>query len=207
LTLTDVIVSLCHSDCTFQQAGNAADQGARCVTHLFNAMSGLGNRQPGLVGAALEDGRLFAGLIADGHHVDPATMSIALRAKAGPGRIFLVSDAMSLVGTELTEFQLDGRLIRRANGKLTLEDGTLAGADIALIDAVRFVAGKMGIDKAEALRMASLYPAMAIGRSHEIGRLGPGTRADLIHLSDGLEVQGVWQSGRLHTQHQASFVH
>ncbi len=109
------------------------------VTHLFNAMSPLGHREPGVVGAALSKGRLDCGLIADGFHVDPAAMGIALRAKNGPGRIILVTDAMSTIGTDDDGFELNGRRVYRNGGRLTLEDGTLAGADIDMLSCVRFM--------------------------------------------------------------------
>nr|MBA3326226.1 N-acetylglucosamine-6-phosphate deacetylase [Paracoccaceae bacterium] len=124
-----VIVSLGHSDCGLVAARAAVDAGARAVTHLFNAMSPLGHREPGLVGAALDTGEVHAGLIADGVHVAPEAMRAALAAKRGPGRIFAVTDAMAFTGTTLPEITLGGRRIRRRDGRLTLADGTLAGAD------------------------------------------------------------------------------
>ena len=189
-----LVVSLGHSDASLTMAGEAAGAGASMVTHLFNAMSQIGNREPGLAGAALHDGRLSAGLIADGIHVDAATIGIALRAKAGPGRIFLVTDAMATIGTDMTSFELNGREIRRENGRLTLADGTLAGADLDIISAVRFVHRTIGVELGEALRMASLYPAQAVGQAR-LGRLTPGAAANIVALSDGLDVRGVWIGG------------
>jgi len=195
LVETGIVVSLGHSDTPYRTARDSATAGATMVTHLFNAMAPLANREPGLVGAALETGRLYAGLIADGIHVDAATIAIALRAKNGPGRIFLVTDAMATIGTELTEFKLNGRTIHRKDGSLRLADGTLAGADLDMISAVRFVHEKVGVERGEALRMASLYPAQAMGVDHRVGRLGPGTAASMVHLSDDLDVRGVWIEG------------
>ena len=125
----------------------------------------------------------------------PATIGIALRAKNGPARIFLVTDAMATIGTDMTEFTLNGRTILRHHGKLTLADGTLAGADLDMISAVRFIHRIVGLDLAEALRMASLYPAQAMGVDHSHGRLVKGARADLVHLSDALDVRAVWIGG------------
>ena len=190
-----VVVSLGHSDTSYLLARASADAGATMVTHLFNAMAPLANREPGLVGAALEAGTLHAGLIADGVHVDAATIAIALRAKNGPARIFLVTDAMATIGTDMTEFTLNGRTIHRENGSLRLADGTLAGADLDMISAVRFVHEKVGIERGEALRMASLYTARAMGVDHRIGRLGPGTAASMVYLPDGLDVRSVWIEG------------
>ncbi len=143
LAQAGVIVSLGHSDAGFDTARAYADAGATCVTHLFNAMSQLGNREPGLVGAALSDGRLHAGLIADGIHVHPAAIAAALAAKAGPGGIFLVSDAMAPAGSALTNFTLNGRKVIRSDGRLLLDDGTLAGADLDLPRALRVLTTQM----------------------------------------------------------------
>ena len=185
-------VSLGHTDCDHGTARRAADAGATMVTHLFNAMSPLTHRAPNLVGAALDDGRFWAGLIADGFHVDPAALRIALRAKAGPGRMFLVSDAMSSVGSDLTELSLNGRRILRRDGRLTLEDGTLAGADIALMDAVRVLSAM--IPPEEALALAALAPAEALGLCDR-GHLRTGARADFTCLADDLQSCATWIGG------------
>ena len=166
------------------------------ATHLFNAMSQIGNREPGLVGAALDDGRLSAGLIADGIHVDPANIGIALRAKRGPGRIVLITDAMATIGTGMTSFTLNGRTIHRKDGRLTLADGTLAGADLDMIAAVRFLHETIGLDLAESLRMASLYPAQAIGAADRLGRLVPGSTANMVALTQNLDMSGIWIGGK-----------
>ena len=192
LAQAGVIVSLGHTDAGVAAARACVDAGATVATHLFNAMSQIGNREPGLVGTVLDDGRLWAGLIADGIHVDPVTIGIALRAKQGPSKVFLVTDAMATIGTEMTSFSLNGRLIRRHNGRLTLEDGTLAGADLDMISAVRFLHQAIGLDLAEALRMASLYPAHAARVESRYGHLRAGARPDMVHLSDTLNVRGVW---------------
>ncbi len=162
LSRAGVIVSLGHTDAPFDTCTEYVKAGARCVTHLFNAMSQFGSREPGLVGAALSNGDLSAGLIADTVHVHPETMRAAFAAKRGPGKIFLVSDAMAVAGTDLPEFQLEGRLIRREQGRLTLEDGTLAGADLDLTTAIRVLAGEVGISLADALAAATRIPAQLI---------------------------------------------
>jgi N-acetylglucosamine-6-phosphate deacetylase len=155
------------------------------ATHLFNAMSQIGNRKPGVVGAALHEGTAWAGLIADGIHVDPATIGIALRGKAGPGRVFLVSDSMSQAGTDIESFELNGRTIFRRDGALRLADGTLAGADLTLDMAVRYAHTVLGIELGETLRMASLYPAEAIG-ANDLGRLTPGSTFKPLWLDGAL---------------------
>ena len=166
-----VIVSLGHTDASFETCLAFAKAGAQCVTHLFNAMSQLGSRKPGLVGAALSCGSLSAGLIADGIHVHPDTMRAAWAAKRGPGRIFLVSDAMAVAGTSQTEFQLEGRPIRRENGMLTLQDGTLAGADLCLTQAVRVLSEHVGIPFQEALAAATIAPNRIISGKSEKQKL------------------------------------
>ena len=196
LTASGVVISLGHSDASFEQAQAAFDAGAAMATHLFNAMSQLGSREPGLVGAVLSRPGAFAGLIADGIHVHPATMATALRAKAGPGRIFLVSDAMSVAGTDLTGFSLNGRMIHRRDGSLRLEDGTLAGADLTLLEAVRYAHRVLELALDEALRMASLYPARALGVADRLGHLEEGAVASLVHLSDGLDIRATWIAGQ-----------
>ncbi|WP_429810690.1 N-acetylglucosamine-6-phosphate deacetylase [Ensifer sp. B1-9] len=190
-----VVVSLGHTDVGYETAVAYARAGARTVTHLFNAMSGLGHREPGVVGAALATGTLHAGLIADGYHVEPASMGVALRAKTGPGQIFLVTDAMSPIGTDMTSFQLNGREILREGGRLTLADGTLAGADIDMLSSVRFVHEKLGLPVEEALRMASAYPADAMGLATHKGRLKAGADADFVLLTPELGMGSTWIGG------------
>ena len=196
LAAAGVIVSLGHSDCRYVEAAAAVEAGAHMMTHLFNAMSPLGNREPGMVGAALDLGHLSAGLIADGFHVDPASIRVALHAKRAPGRIFLVTDAMSTVGTDMTSLFLNGREIFRRDGRLTLADGTLAGADIDMASCIRFMHETVGLHLDEALRMASLYPADAIGMAGRKGRLTHGHDADFAVVDDGLSVVATWIGGR-----------
>ncbi|ACP27258.1 N-acetylglucosamine-6-phosphate deacetylase [Sinorhizobium fredii NGR234] len=195
LATAGAVVSLGHTDVGFETACAYAKAGARTVTHLFNAMSGLGHREPGVVGAALATGTLHAGLIADGFHVDPASMGIALRGKRGPGQIFLVTDAMSPIGTDMKSFFLNGREILRKDGRLTLADGTLAGADIDMLSSVRFVHEKLGLPIEEAIRMASAYPADVMGIASHKGRLLPGTDADFVLLTPELGMKSTWIGG------------
>lgn len=195
LAAAGAVVSLGHSDCGMAAARAAFAAGARCVTHLFNAMSQLGNREPGLVGATLDAEQVRAGLIADGIHVAPEAMRVALAAKRGADGIFLVTDAMPVAGTDLTEFALNGRRILRRDGRLTLADGTLAGADIDFAGAVRVLVG-IGLRPEAALRMATAVPAAVIGAGQRCGSLAPGLPADVVHLDGGLALRGVWRAGR-----------
>jgi N-acetylglucosamine-6-phosphate deacetylase len=195
LAKAGIVVSLGHSDTSYGNAVTCAAAGASMATHLFNAMSQIGNREPGLAGAAIDAGAFSAGLIADGIHVDAATIRIAMKAKSGPGHIFLVTDAMATIGTDMTSFTLNGRRITRSGGRLTLDDGTLAGADLDMISAVRFMHRTIGVELGEALRMASLYPAQAMKVDADRGRFVKGARADIVHLTDGLDVGNVWIGG------------
>ncbi|KRA51457.1 N-acetylglucosamine-6-phosphate deacetylase [Devosia sp. Root635] len=195
LATAGIIVSLGHSDADAVTAGAAIAAGASMATHLFNAMSQLGNREPGVVGAVLTADGVHAGLIADGIHVHPAAIRIALRAKSGAGRIFLVTDAMSQTGTDIRTLTLNGRTITRADGALRLADGTLAGADLDMIDAVEFMHSRIGLPFEEAVRMASLYPAEAMGIAGEFGHLRPGAVASFVHLSDERAVRATWIGG------------
>jgi N-acetylglucosamine-6-phosphate deacetylase len=192
LTAAGVIVSLGHSDCTRDEARAAMAAGATCTTHLFNAMSQIGNREPGLAGAVLS-GPGFAGLIADGVHVDVDVMRLALAARAEG--IFLVSDCMAFAGSELTEVTLGGRRILRRDGRLTLEDGTLAGADLTLDQAVGVLVERVGIAPERALAMASALPARVIGQQDRHGHLAPGRDADFVHLGPDWRLRGAWYGG------------
>lgn len=179
-----VLLSLGHTDTDFDTAMAYIDAGVRCATHLFNAMSQMGNREPGVVGAVLASGQISAGLIADGIHVHRETMAAALRAKTGPAEIFLVSDAMAVAGTQDAGFALEGRQILRENGRLTLEDGTLAGADLDLTRALEVLVGDVGVPLVQALRMATTVPARLIGQDMQMQK---GMQlADVIRISSGL---------------------
>jgi N-acetylglucosamine-6-phosphate deacetylase len=190
-----IVVSIGHSDAGHDQTSAAFAAGATMATHLFNAMSQLGNREPGVVGTVLGNDAVHAGLIADGIHVHPASIDVALRATRGPGRIFLVTDAMSQTGTDIKTLTLNGRTITRADGALRLADGTLAGADLDMIDAVRFMHRKIGLPLDEVLRMAGLYPAEAMGITQTLGSLQPNRQASFVHLTHDLDVEAVWIEG------------
>lgn len=186
LVRAGVIVSLGHTDASYDRCMQAFDAGARCATHLFNAMSQLSSRAPGLVGAALTHPNICAGLIADAVHVHPATMRAALGAKSvaakqGPGQIFLVTDAMATGGCDIQEFVLNGRKVRRENGRLTLEDGTLAGADLEFSRAISVLVDQVGVKITDAVAMATRVPAQILRDDMGFGRIGVRDNG-LIHL-------------------------
>jgi N-acetylglucosamine-6-phosphate deacetylase len=188
-------VSAGHSEATATQIGRAADRGVTGVTHLFNAMSQLSSRDPGVVGAALDDERLFAGIICDGLHVDPISLRVAVRCKGRDG-LMLVSDAMPLVGTDQRHFLLQGRRILLQGDRLTGPDGTLAGAHLTMMQAVRNAVALLGVAVTDALRMASRTPAIFLGLESQLGAIAPGYRADLVAFSNKFEVIETWVAGQ-----------
>jgi len=197
LAAAGIVVSIGHSESTYAQVKAAAAAGASMVTHLFNAQSQIGNREPGVVGAALDIGTLSAGLIADGIHVHPTSIGIALSAKQGPKKIFIVTDAMSPTGTDMPSFELTGRTVYRKNGALRLADGTLAGADLTMIGAVNYLVSTVGVPLDEVLRMASFYPAQSMGIEAEYGHLQRGARGDFTVLApDATTVRQTFTLGR-----------
>lgn len=193
LTEAGVIVSAGHTNATFAELQPAFAGGLRGFTHLFNAMSGLGSREPGAVGAALANQDCWCGLIVDGHHVHAETLKIALRAKRHD-RFLLVTDAMPSVGADARSFQIQGRRITVSGDRIVDDEGRLAGAHLDMASAVRNAVTLLGLDLATALRMASAHPA-AFLRLEDRGRIAPGQRADLVLLDERLEVQGTWIGG------------
>ncbi|QIE43377.1 N-acetylglucosamine-6-phosphate deacetylase (plasmid) [Rhodobacteraceae bacterium SC52] len=192
LAQAGVIVSLGHTDCSMVDAKAAFEAGASCVTHLFNAMSQMGNREPGLVGAALRTGGVSAGLIADNIHVHATSMAVALAAKGGPGEVFLVTDAMSTVGSNIHEFLLNGRRVIRRDGRLTLQDGTLAGADLEFGRALGVLVDQVGVTKQDALRMVTRAPAYVLNEDFGHGRLVTGTVAHAIWMDSAFgNIRGI----------------
>ena len=190
-----VLVSLGHSDATHDEARAALDAGARAFTHLFNAMSQMNGREPGMAGAALSDRESFTGIIADGHHVHDAALRVAFAAKT-PERMMLITDAMPTAAGGPDSFDLQGRKVTRSQGRLQLSDGTLAGSNLTMDEAVRYCVGRLGLDLAQVLRMASLNPACFLRRDHELGRIAPGHLASIVHLGDDLAVKATWIDGR-----------
>lgn len=190
-----VLVSLGHSDASHAEAEAALAAGARAFTHLYNAMSQMNGREPGMVGAALADQDSYVGIIADGHHVHDAALRVAFAAK-DPSRMMLITDAMPTAAGGPSSFELQGRTVRRNGGRLELSDGTLAGSDLTMDAALRYCVERLGIEPGKALRMASLNPASFLRLEHELGRIAPGYLASLVHLGDDLGVKQTWIGGR-----------
>ena len=191
-----VIIAAGHTNGTYDEIKDALSQGLTGFTHLFNAMSQLTGREPGAVGAALDDADSWCGIIVDGHHVDPVVLRIALRSKR-PDRFMLVTDAMPSVGAPNNKaFKLQGRPISVADNKAVDEHGRLAGSDIDMASAVRNAISMLGVELEQSLRMASRYPAEFLRLGHELGRITPGLRANLALLDSKLDVVETWIDGR-----------
>jgi N-acetylglucosamine-6-phosphate deacetylase len=194
LAAAGVIVAAGHTAASYEQMHGALGRGITGFTHLFNAMTQLSSRAPGAVGAALESNRAWCGIIADGFHVHPASLRVALAAK-GADKLVLVTDAMPTVGSNRTSFTLGGRSIQLEGGRLAAEDGTLAGSNLDMAAAVANATRLMEVDLAAAVRMASVNPARAIGVEGTTGALCPGLSADLALLDQDGHVTRTWICG------------
>ena len=189
-----VLVCAGHTAGNYAHIQSAIDEGLRGFTHLFNAMSPMNHREPGVAGAAMADDTTWCGLIADGYHVHPAVLKVAIHAKA-TGKIMLVTDAMPTVGADDKRFTLGGEEIIAADGRCALADGTLAGSDLDMISAVKNCVEMVGLNLGEALRMASLYPAEFLKLDDKMGRIAPGYQADMILFDDAFNVSRSWING------------
>lgn len=186
-------VSLGHTMAIYEEAKAALAEGATGFTHLFNAMRPLGHRDPGPIAAALEAENCWYGLIADGAHVHPAMLRLALR---GLGNPMLVTDAMPPVGGSRSSFTLYGEEIVVGEGRCLRHDGTLAGAALDMAGAVRNAVRWLGLSLAQALPMASTNPAAFLGLGDRLGRIAPGGRADLVAFEpETVEVLATWVAG------------
>jgi N-acetylglucosamine-6-phosphate deacetylase len=195
LVAAGVVVSAGHTNATYAQIATALRHGLTGFTHLFNAMSQLTGREPGTVGAALDDASSWCGIIVDGLHTSPVVLRIALRCKPHE-RFMLVTDAMPSVGTNATSFELQGRRILVSGHVCVDEDGRLAGSNIDMASCVRNAIQMLGVPLPEAVRMASQWPAEFLGLASETGRIAPGYRANLIAADDDLKVLETWIDGR-----------
>src|SRR6267142_331241 len=195
LVIAGVVVSAGHTNATYAQIGSALSHGLTGFTHLFNAMSQLTGREPGVVGAALDDPDSWCGIIVDGEHTDPVVLRISMRCKRRD-RFMLVTDAMPSVGTDSKSFDLQGRRIT-VSGNLCLdEDGRLAGSNIDMASCVRNAVSMLGLPLPEAVRMASLYPAEFLGLANEVGRIAAGYRANFVLADNQMRVLDTWIDGQ-----------
>lgn len=183
-----------HSAATYEQTREALKAGMHGFTHLFNAMSQFESRAPGMVGAALEDRNSWCGLIADGQHIHPATFAVAVAAKS-KGYSLLVTDAMASVGSAIRTFSYDDLEIEVVDGSCRLASGALAGSDLDMITAVRNAIRFAKLSLTEALRMASVYPAHALGLEDCVGYIRRGYTANLIEIDERLKLYRSWIDG------------
>ncbi|WP_455947374.1 N-acetylglucosamine-6-phosphate deacetylase [Lelliottia jeotgali] len=189
-----VIVAAGHTAASYEEARAGLDAGIRGFTHLYNAMSPLTGREPGAVGAALEDRDSWIGIIADGVHVHPASLRVALAAKPR-GKVMLVTDAMPPVGADSPSYELYGEMITAVDGVVRNAAGSLAGSALDMATAVRNAVHLLGLPLDEAARMASLYPAQFLNLDDRLGEIAEGYQADLVLLDDALQVRATWIAG------------
>ncbi|ATC23541.1 N-acetylglucosamine-6-phosphate deacetylase [Caulobacter vibrioides] len=206
LAAAGVIVAAGHTNAHYETMRRALDHGLTGVTHLFNAMSPLTSREPGVVGAVLENQNAWAGIIVDGRHVDPVTLKIALRTRP-LDRFMLVTDAMPTVGLTNKRFNLQGREIVVRDGVCVDEAGTLAGSDLDMAAAVRNAVSMLGLTLEDAVMMASAAPAALLGLQQRRGAIAPGLAADFCRLDDALNVTSTWIDGKeTHARQEALLV-
>ena len=189
-----VLVAAGHTAADYATTVRALAAGVRGFTHLFNAMTPLTSREPGAVGAALEDRDSWCDVIVDGQHVHPASLRVALAAKPR-GKVFLVTDAMPPVGSDQTQFTLNSEQISCTDGRCVNAQGTLAGSCLDMASAVRNTAAQLDVSLAEAVRMASSYPAAFLGLAQSHGRIAQGCVADFVVLGEDLQVRETWIGG------------
>ena len=194
LAAAGLVLCAGHTAGDYETTRAALAAGVRGFTHLFNAMTPLGSREPGVVGAALEDAASWCGLIVDGHHVHPATLKVAIAAKSR-GKMLLVTDAMPPVGANHPDFVLNGETITVKDGVCQTADGTLAGSALDMASAVRNAVQLLDLPLDEAVRMASTYPADFLGLGASHGRIAAGYRADLVLMDDNYRITHSWIGG------------
>jgi len=190
-----ILACIGHTAASYEQALEAIDAGVRHCTHLFNAMSPLDHRAPGVAGALLVDERATLEIIADGVHVHPAIIRLAIAAR-GAEAVALITDALSATGLGEGEHSFDGRRVSLRDGVMRLLDGTIAGSVLTMDQAVRNVVNLVGCSWPDAVRMASLSPANIAGIADRKGQLKPGADADFVVLDDAGEVRQTWHAGR-----------
>jgi len=189
------IVCAGHTAGSYEETRAGLDAGISGFTHLYNAMTPLQGREPGVVGAALEDPHSWCGVIVDGVHVHPASLRVALAAKPR-GKVLLVTDAMPMVGADDPSFELYGEVITAVDGVVRNAAGSLAGSALDMATAVRNTVDLLGLPLAEAARMASTYPAQFLRVDDRYGHIAVGYQADFVLLDEGLQVQATWIAGQ-----------
>lgn len=200
----DVIVCAGHTNATYEEVCTAIEAGMTGFTHLFNAMSPLTHRAPGAVGAGLDSEDTWCGLIVDNAHLHPATVRIAIRSK-GRDRIMLVTDAMPSVGTDQSDFMLQGKHIEVHDGVCTYADGTLAGSDLDMATAFRNTVAITGLSPQQVVDMSSKSAAEFLDLSSAYGAIAVHKRADFVWLDADLKPRMTWIGGIVQNQDTIGF--
>ncbi|HAS62795.1 MAG TPA: N-acetylglucosamine-6-phosphate deacetylase [Vibrio sp.] len=182
-----IVVSIGHTNATYAEARQSFEHGITFATHLFNAMTPIVGREPGVVGAIYDTSDVYAGVIADGFHVDYANIRIAHKIKGE--KLVLVTDATAPAGADMEYFIFVGKKVYYRDGKCVDENGTLGGSALTMIEAVQNTVEHVGIALDEALRMATLYPAKAISVDHKLGRIKKGMVANLTVFDRDFTIQ------------------
>lgn len=188
-------VSMAHTEAGYEAAQAAFRAGVSHVTHLFNAMTGLGHRAPGAVGAVLDDDAVTAELICDGLHVHPAVLRLAFRL-LGEDRTVIISDSMRAAGLSDGEYDLGGQAVRVSGGGARLADGTLAGSTTHIHQEIKNLVS-WGVPLRQVIKSATINPARVIGAEQSIGSIERGKRADLVALDEALNVRLVMARGSI----------
>ncbi len=194
LVKAGIVVSIGHTNATYTEARKSFESGITFATHLFNAMTPMVGREPGVVGAIYDTLEVYAGIIADGFHVDYANIRIAHKIKGE--KLVLVTDATAPAGANMDYFIFVGKKVYYRDGKCVDENGTLGGSALTMIEAVQNTVEHVGIALDEALRMATLYPAKAIGVDHKLGRVKKGMVANLTAFDRDFNVQATVVNGQ-----------
>lgn len=189
-----IVVSIGHTNATYQEARQGFANGITFATHLFNAMTPMVGREPGVVGAIYDTSEVYAGIIADGFHVDYANIRIAHKIKGD--KLVLVTDATAPAGADMDHFIFVGKKVYYRDGKCVDENGTLGGSALTMIEAVQNTVEHVGIALDEALRMATLYPARAIGVDKQLGEIKPGMVANLTVFDRDFNVKATVVNGQ-----------
>ena len=192
LSNAGIVVSLGHSNGTYQQAKTAIDYGASSATHLFNAMTSITGRDPGVVGAVY-DNDIYAGIIVDGFHVDYANVRISKKIMGD--KLILVTDATAPAGADINQFNFVGTTVYYKDGKCFGEDGTLGGSAVTMIESIEQCVKFVGIALDEAIRMATIYPAKSISVDNKLGSIHSGKIANLAIFSNNYQVTGTVVNG------------
>ncbi|EGQ8121027.1 N-acetylglucosamine-6-phosphate deacetylase [Vibrio cholerae] len=194
LVKAGIVVSIGHTNATYSEARKSFESGITFATHLFNAMTPMVGREPGVVGAIYDTPEVYAGIIADGFHVDYANIRIAHKIKGE--KLVLVTDATAPAGAEMDYFIFVGKKVYYRDGKCVDENGTLGGSALTMIEAVQNTVEHVGIALDEALRMATLYPAKAIGVDEKLGRIKKGMIANLTVFDRDFNVKATVVNGQ-----------